>query len=129
MRHLKAASALIGAGVVVGLFPDPAAADSGTIYSAGQDCAGRWQDSQGNRFQLMDRAGGGDDDYCYIDYGGSANLGKRVTIPEDSSIGSWQTRRPDMTGIGNDSMYFKVCEERENDPDLCSSVHGPYATK
>ena len=26
------------------------------------------------------------------------------------------------------ARYFKVCEERENDPDLCSSVHGPWAT-
>ncbi len=75
----------------------------------------------------MDREGGNDDDYGYIDYGptsSSKNSGKRrVKIAEDSDIGQWQARTPDLSGIGG-TIYFKVCEERENDPDFCSNVGG-----
>ncbi|MGH3697785.1 MAG: hypothetical protein ACRDRX_28035 [Pseudonocardiaceae bacterium] len=110
-----------------GLATAPALADSGEIYSGGgSDCAGLWR-SGPEEFSIMDRQGGDDNDYCYIEYGPAQKLtnGKRrrVTIPEDSSIGAWQTRTPDLSGIDK-MIYFKVCEERENDPDLCSNVDG-----
>jgi hypothetical protein len=131
MRNaVKPLVAVAGGLAAVAVAPStPAFADSGVIYSGGgSDCAGRWMNSRGDEFALMDRAGGDDNDYCYVDYGGSPSLGKRLTIPEDSHIGEWQYRKADMAGVGKNSMYFKVCEERENDPDLCSSVHGPYTT-
>lgn len=121
-------AAVAGGVAVAAVAPaGPAFADSGVIYSAGGDCAGQWRNSAG-AFYIMDRAGGDDNDHCYVDYGGTPSLGKRLTIPTDSRVGEWQRRVPDMAGVGRNSMYFKVCEERENDPDLCSSVHGPYST-
>jgi hypothetical protein len=107
--------------------PSPASAIIGGPYHSGGggDCSGRWHSlseaSHGGQFSLRDNAGGSDNDYCYIEYypaGGS----RRVSIGEDTSIGSWQYRNTDLSGIG-DQITFKVCEERENDPDLCSSVH------
>jgi hypothetical protein len=113
-----AASALL-------LSTSPASADSGAIYSGGgSDCVGMWL-SGSNVFQIADLAGGKDDDYCYIDYGPSRKLAdRRLSIPIDSSIGNWQVvASPDLSGIG-DQIFFKVCEERENDPDLCSNTVG-----
>lgn len=114
-------------GLGFGLPASPASADSGVINSAGNDCSGQWL-SGPNQFRIRDNAGGSDDDYCYIDYGGSAgSVGRRISHPEDCCVGSWRNYNPDLSGIGASSLYFKVCEERENDPDLCSNVHGPYA--
>lgn len=100
------------------------AAESGVIYSGGgSDCAGKWD---GTYFYLMDRAGDGDNDYCYIDYGSTPKLPekRRVSIPIDDQINTWQqTEPPDLSGMTG-TVYFKVCEERENDPDLCSNVGG-----
>lgn len=98
---------------------------SGVAYSGGgADCAGSWTDRHDPyAFGLMDRAGGGDDDWCYVDYGPRQDqLYRRVSIPEDSRIGEWQYRAPDMGGISG-SIWWKICEERQNDPDYCA---GPY---
>jgi hypothetical protein len=108
-----------------GLVAAPASARSGVIYSGGgADCAGMW--NGGGVFYLMDRAGGNDDDYCYIDYGSSRKLAekRRVSIDIDSHINEWQSAYADTSGL-DDTIYFKVCEERENDNDLCSNV-GAY---
>jgi len=113
--------------VLVAAAPTPASADSGVINSAGNDCSAYW-DSDGNAFFIRDNAGGDDNDYCYVDYGATqaqaaGSSARRLTIPQDSSIGNFQRRVPDLSGIG-DQIYFKVCEERENDPDLCSNASG-----
>jgi hypothetical protein len=110
----------------------PALADSGVIYSQEGDCKGQWLSGSG-RFRLADLAGGDDNDHCYIDYGDgpeNSDAGRRITIAEDSNIGQWQfPRGQDMTGIPVDSLYFQVCEEREDDSDMCSNIHGPYSLK
>jgi hypothetical protein len=123
-----------------GLVVTPASADSGVIYSGGgSDCAGEWLDGPED-FRLADRAGGKDNDYCYVEYGSDKKLSdikRRLTIPEDGLVsgveriiddgqndaGDWFIRSPDLSGIRN-QIYFKVCEERENDPDHCSNVVG-----
>lgn len=110
------------------VLPPSATADSGEIYSAGNDCKGQWL-SGPNDFRIMDRAGGGDNDYCYIDYGSTKAIAggssaRRLTLCEDCYVGQWRYfTNPDLSGIGS-TIWFKVCEERENDPDLCSNVGG-----
>lgn len=99
----------------------------GPYYSGGgSDCAGRWhsqsESSHGGEFSLMDRAGGDDNDYCYVEYYTDGGRSRRVSIAEDSQIGQWQYKPADLSDIGS-SINFKVCEERDNDPDLCSDVH------
>lgn len=113
---------------MVGLMPTSSAADSFVINSAGSDCSGLWK-SGPNDFWIRDNAGGNDNDYCYIDYGNSAaqaggSNARRLTLCEDCYVNEWRVfANPDLSGIGT-QIYFKVCEERENDPDLCSNVSG-----
>lgn len=126
--------AATAAAIAVG--PGPAIADhpsAGPFNSSGNDCTGYYS-KHNQSFYIRDNAGGDDNDHCYVDYGGSAAQAggsnpKRVAINTDSSIGNYQRRAADLSGIENGSLYFQVCEERENDDDLCSSVHGGYATK
>jgi hypothetical protein len=124
MRFLRSLLVALTAAAVLPVFTHPAAADSGEIYSTGNDCVGKLS---GYTFLVKDLAGGSDNDYCYIDYGSSKDLPeeRRVTIPIDSKIGAWQNvySQIDWSGI-HDVVYFKVCEERENDNDLCSRVAG-----
>jgi hypothetical protein len=117
-HHLRWAAC---AGAVVVCAASPASAStSGAYYSGGgADCAGQWYSlthpTHAGQFAIMDRAGGADDDYCYVKY----DRTRRVSIPEDSAIGRWQYRTADVRGIG-EQIYFQVCEERDHDPDLCS---------
>lgn len=108
---------------------DSVDADSGVINSGGgADCSGLWK-SGPNDFWIRDNAGGNDDDYCYIDYGKSAKQAggsnaRRISLCEDCFVDQWRAfTNPDLSGIG-EQIYFQVCEERENDPDLCSNVSG-----
>jgi hypothetical protein len=129
--HARWAGAAFAIGWAGANLLDPALAGA-TIHPPiisegnGGDCLANWHSQldhrpNAGRFGLMDRAGGSDDDYCYVEYGpweGGA-FQRRVTIPEDSLIGRWQYRTPDLGGFG-DRVTFRVCEERDHDPDLCS---------
>lgn len=97
---------------------------SGVVSSSsGADCDGYFTNRHNPyQFGLKDKRGGDDDDFCYIDYGpSSGNLPRRVSIPEDLMINSWQYRNADLGGI-SERVWFKVCEERQNDDDYCSGA-------
>lgn len=122
----KPMTVVVGTGAAVALAVPPVLAShpgSGVDHSGGgADCSGFWTSRHPYQFGLRDNAGGSDDDWCYIDFGAGPGLGRRVSIPEDSSIGNWQYRRADMGGIKG-QIYWRICEERQDDPDLCSSIH------
>jgi len=118
---------MMGVSATVALVALPAChPGSGVDHSGGgADCSGYWTSFHNPyQFGLRDNAGGSDDDWCYIDFGPTeGTMNRRVSIVEDSNIGQWQYRPADMGGIAGPTIWWKICEERQNDPDLCSSNH------
>ncbi|WP_152520875.1 hypothetical protein [Nocardiopsis halophila] len=83
--------------------------------NSNEECAGQWL-HRWNEFQLQDRDLG-DDDWCYIDYRfeGQENF-SRVSIPQD--IAGWK-KIPVKNFTGAPRVEFTVCQERQNDSDIC----------
>ncbi|WP_150251456.1 hypothetical protein [Nocardiopsis deserti] len=126
-RSMKTLGTLAAAAVLtVGVGLPAAHADSGirVVYGGGEndgasneECAGQWLHAT-NQFRLQDRDLA-DDDWCYIDYRfeGRDNTG-RYSIPQDQSSGWYYSNTIDNPGAVP-RIEFKVCQERQNDPDLC----------
>src|SRR5687768_3885037 len=91
--------ALAGVGAAFALFPSPASAASSGYYNTpeGGDCTGHY--SGGNSFYLRDNAGGNDNDYCYILYGGTNSPGNRIELEEDYNIGNYTHLTVDVSRI------------------------------
>lgn len=125
-RRSSVALSALGA-TAVGIVLSPFGTASAIVYprtTSNGDCSGKYhtQSDYSNQglFGLRDNAGGDDDDYCYIDYRDSGVPTRRAYIEEDSRIDEWQYRSPDFSGF-YDTFQFKVCEERQDDPDVCTS--------
>lgn len=96
-----------------------AQADSPVVYASGTQCEAKWL-SASNQFRIRDNDLG-DSDYCYVDWGwSSGNLPNRFSNPQDVGGYFYYT-----VNVGtHTTIYWKVCKERQNDPDICSSVRG-----
>ena len=95
-----------------------AVADSPTITVSGGQCAGKWQSGY-NRFWIEDRDVQ-DSDYCYIRYGwasGDGNTVGRFNHPQDSKDRGYYP----VNVSGHSTIWWKLCKERQNDPDICTS--------
>lgn len=103
---LPATLALIGTAV----------ADSPVISASGGQCKAQWLSSP-NQFAILDNDVY-DSDYCYVQYGwSSGSLTNRISRPQD--VGGWGYY---TVTIGGSVIWWKVCKERQNDSDICSSV-------
>lgn len=113
----RSAAALIGGTLAMSLFTSSASADSGLVYASNEQCVARWLNNP-DKFHIDD-LDTNDNDYCYVQYGYSGtNLPNRISHPQDvSNYGAY----PVNTG-GFSRIYWKVCKERNHDPDICSSV-------
>ncbi len=117
-RSLRRSGLLVGAlclGLVV-TATGPAAADSDIINASGGQCQGQWL-SADNQFRIRD-ADNDDSDYCYVDYSwNSAHTERsRVSRPQDINT-NWGYYDVTVTA---QVIYFHVCKERQDDPDVCS---------
>jgi hypothetical protein len=95
-------------------------AKSGAWRSAsGGQCRAAWN-APTNAFHISD-GDLNDSDWCYVQYGyATQNLRYRESIPQDRQ-GSFSRSADDVAG--NKYVYWKVCKERQNDPDVCSGVY------
>ena len=115
------------AGSAILLYPSmPAVAeDLGPVYASGTQCEGQYDDNDNGsplQFGIRDNDRN-DDDYCYIDYGFAANdLSRRITREQDAFGYEWTSISPPS---GKKTVYWKLCKERQNDPDICSGP--PYS--
>ncbi|MFF4374789.1 hypothetical protein ACFYZX_15440 [Nocardiopsis dassonvillei] len=124
---MKTLGTLAAAAVLTFAVGLPAAhADSGirVVYGyvendgiSNEECAGQWLHAK-NQFRLQDRDLA-DDDWCYIDYrfAGRDNTA-RYSIPQDQSSTWYVSPSIDNPGAVP-NIEFKVCQERQNDSDLC----------
>lgn len=116
----KALMMATGAGTVVALAAAPAVADSPVVTASGGQCEAKWISSN-EQFRLRDNDVN-DSDYCYVHYALTqpdvANNPSRAQANQD--VQGYQYR---STGLANGkTVYWKVCKERQNDNDICSSV-------
>lgn len=119
MSRAPAAALALGA-MATALGGSPANATDKETWASGGQCRGNY--NHGATFFIMD-ADGSDSDYCYILYNWSAGGGGRINHPQDYGVGNWY--QYDVNGTpGSRSVDWRVCKERENDPDICSAwVH------
>lgn len=113
------AGALSVAGV---LFATPSSAHE--VSASGGQCWGNHA-SGTTTFYIKDNDGN-DDDYCYINYNWNTGGGGRINHPQDYNVGNY-TAYLVSKPQGATSVSWRVCKERQNDPDLCSSYHSHSA--
>jgi hypothetical protein len=109
----------VGAGALLSTVTgvSAAGADSPVITVSNNQCAAQWL-SGPNQFGIEDRDVN-DNDYCYVRYGwssGDTNTVGRYNNPED--VKGWNYYNVNVTG--HSTIWWKVCKERENDPDICT---------
>jgi hypothetical protein len=111
--------AVLAASLVMVPLGSTASADSPVIYASGTQCEAKWL-SGSNQFRIRDNDLN-DSDYCYVQYGwSSSNLTNRISRPQDVGGYGYYT----VTVGSYSTIWWKVCKERQNDPDICSSVRG-----
>lgn len=93
-----------------------------------QDCAGQWL-SGPNDVRVKD-GDLQDDDYCYVEYSlhykdGEPVDPERFDIPQDWDSYWYHDHVENPTA--EKWIWFKVCQERQDDPDLCTKW-GQYET-
>ncbi|MFK4186907.1 hypothetical protein ACI2L4_23240 [Streptomyces sparsogenes] len=94
-----------------------ASADSPVIQASGGDCRAWWS-SSANEFGIRD-ADNNDNDWCYVDYSWQSDHtpAYRLALPQDED-----TRYHYFpVNVNSETIYWKVCKERSDDPDVCSS--------
>lgn len=95
-----------------------AIADSPEIYASGKQCKAKWQSGPGS-FRIWD-LDLDDDDYCYVQWGFDKEMmDSRFSRPQDvGGSGSYPIGEAGCEA----EIWWKVCKERQDDPDICSSV-------
>jgi hypothetical protein len=116
-KLLALIAASVAGAMIPSLVPTVASADSVLVYASDRQCVARWLNNP-DKFHIDD-LDITDNDYCYVQYGYSGtNLPNRISHPQDvSDYGAY----PVNTG-SNGRIYWKVCKERQDDPDICSAV-------
>jgi len=122
-KTIAVGAAGLGAGVAV-LSGAPAFADSPTITASNGQCEAKWFSANPvDTFRIRDDDLN-DSDFCYVDFSFSSESGVnasghgRVQVGQD--VGGFHN-----FGVGNGgskTVWWKVCKERQNDPDICSSI-------
>lgn len=114
---LRTLAGMSAVGLVGLLLPSTSThADSIRIYASNRQCVARWINNP-DKFNIDDLDD--DNDYCYVQYGySSTNLPSRIAHPQDVEEAA---SYPVNTGT-NARIYWKICKERQDDPDICSSV-------
>jgi hypothetical protein len=113
---------------------DAALADSeviGVSFDNGNgnyQCFGKWWTDGGQGwFEIADNDLD-DSDYCYVSYGwasGDSNNAGRFNNPQD--VKGWNSYPVNITN--HPTIWWKLCKERQNDPDICSVyMHNSTAT-
>lgn len=114
---MKRIAAIAVLAVAVLLTGNVAQADSPVITASGGQCEAKWLSSP-NQFRIRDNDLA-DSDYCYVDWGwSSGSLTSRFSNPQD--VGGYFYYTVNVSG--HSTIWWKVCKERQNDPDICSSV-------
>lgn len=96
---------------------------SGEQYASSNQCQASYNSNFGTYFRIRDNDLN-DSDYCYVNY--------NFVGPNDAYLMRWNAQQdapgyqifPTDTG-SNKTVWWHVCKERQNDPDVCS---GPYQT-
>ena len=119
MKKNKLSAAALAVVASVLMWSGSAAADSAVIKASGGQCEATWQ-SAPNRFRVRDNDLH-DSDYCYVVYAFNRSLSNASRWNRAQDVGGYA-----YFGVGGSHslIYFKVCKERQNDPDICSSVWG-----
>ncbi|WP_327354605.1 hypothetical protein [Streptomyces sp. NBC_01304] len=100
----------------VSLTTGTAQADSPIISASGGQCKAYWDRSE-NAFYIADKDNH-DSDWCYVDYSWSSSHSDkhRKSVPQD--LDTKYHKRP--VTIEGRTIYWHVCKERQDDPDICS---------
>ncbi len=99
--------------------PSPAGAHD-QVYrqsASGGQCRGDWH-ADDDHFWILDNDVF-DSDYCYIDYRW-ANVGGGGRFSAVQDVGGWQGPYNASPPGGATGVEWRVCKERQNDPDICS---------
>ncbi|WP_406114936.1 hypothetical protein [Kitasatospora purpeofusca] len=101
----------------LGAMPGQAMADTGVITASGGQCEAQWL--SGNDWFGIRDVDNNDSDYCYVDYSFNSNhsASSRVSRQQDINT-NWGYHGITVT---SNYIYFHVCKERQNDPDICSN--------
>jgi hypothetical protein len=97
----------------------PEASSTVVKTASGGQCRAAWM-AASDSFSMRD-GDLNDSDYCYVRYGfSSGTLNYQVSIPQDAqgTFNRYASGAP-----GNKTIYWKVCKERQNDPDICGTLY------
>ncbi|MEU6720329.1 hypothetical protein ABZ897_53510 [Nonomuraea sp. NPDC046802] len=96
----------------------PALADSPIVTASDGQCAAKWL-SGPNDFRIWDKDTN-DSDYCYVHYSFQSDHSpfSRISHPQD--VGGYHDYHI-LNPQGRPVIYWKICKERQNDTDICSS--------
>ncbi|MER6364780.1 hypothetical protein [Kitasatospora sp. NPDC001527] len=107
----------------LGAMPGQAMADSGVVSASNGQCEAQYL-SGPDWFGIRD-VDNNDSDYCYVDYSFNSNHSASSRISRQQDINTnWGYYGITAT---NSYLWFHVCKERQNDPDICSAWFGTTA--
>lgn len=114
MRKVSLVVAMVATVILAG---GTAQADSPVVTASGNQCEATWLSSP-DQFRIRDNDTD-DSDYCFVDWGWSSGaLNSRFANPQDA--GGYFYHSVNTTGKAN--IWWKVCKERQADPDICSTT-------
>ncbi|RPE37165.1 hypothetical protein [Kitasatospora cineracea] len=103
-------------GLALGAIPGQASADSGVISASNGQCEAQWL--SGNDWFGIRDVDNGDSDYCYVDYSFNSDHSNRSRVSRQQDVNTnWGYYGITVT---SSYIYFHVCKERQDDPDICS---------